>query len=152
MSTSTLITILIILLIILIPLLLCYLVFPDEKVTKKLSTKKKTTTTKPKVSKDTPLSFEEIANLFARSDTSADELKEAIEQLVKHHGKIHAKLGDLPHPDYKRYLALIINLCKNKQADKDIILSLDQKLRAKNPKYGLDIDDAVNKGIAGRGF
>jgi len=150
MSTTTLITILIILLLILIPLLLSYLVFPDEKVSKHLPIKKKTL--KPKISKDTPLSFEEIASLFTHSDSSQEELKEAIEQLVKHHGKIHAKLGDLPHPDFKRYLALIINLCKNPKADKDIIIALDQKLRAKNPRYGLDIDEAINKGIAARGF
>lgn len=150
METSTLIIILIILLVILIPLLLSYLVYPDEKITEHLPAKKKIT--KPKISKDEPLSFDEIAELFTHHDSSQEELKEAIEQLVKNHGKIHAKLGDLPHPNFKRYLALIINLCKNPQADKDIIISLDQKLRAKNPKYGLDIDEAVNKGIAGRGF
>jgi hypothetical protein len=43
-------------------------------------------------------------------------------------------------------------LCKTPQADKELILSLDQKLRVKNPKYGLEIDEAVNKGIAARGF
>ena len=150
METSTLITILIILLMILIPLLLSYLVYPDEKVKEHLPVRKKIT--KPEISKDTPLTFEEIADLFTRNDSSQEELKEAIEQLAKNHGKIHAKLGDLPHPDFKRYLSLIINLCKNPQADKDIIISLDQKLRAKNPKYGLDIDEAINKGIAGRGF
>lgn len=151
MSTSTLITILIVLLIILIPLLLSYLVYPDEKISKHLPGKKKPSK-KVIISKDSTLSFEEITQLFIQHESSKDELQEGIEQLVRHHGKIHAKLGDLPHPDFKRYLALIINLCKNPQADKDVILALDQKLRAKNPKYGLEIDEAVNKGIASRGF
>ena len=150
MSTTTFITLLIILLLILIPLLLSYLVFPDEKITKNIPKKKKSIV--PVISKDKPLTFEEIADILAHSQSTPEMLKEGIEQLAKNHGKIHAKLGDLPHPDYKRYLSLIINLCKNPQSDKDIILSLDQKLRAKNPKYGLDIDDAVNKGIAARGF
>ncbi|PHR54328.1 MAG: hypothetical protein COA44_13535 [Arcobacter sp.] len=138
-----------ILLLILIPLLLSYLVFPAEEVAKNIPKKK---TTPPVISKDKPLSFEEISDIFTHSQSTPDVLKEAIEQLIKHHGKIHAKLGDIPHPDYKRYLALIINLCKNPQADKDIIISLDQKLRVKNPRYGLEIDEAVNKGISARGF
>lgn len=135
---------------ILIPLLLSYLVYPDKEVVKIVPSKKKEP--KPDIPKDKPLSFEEISKIFAHSQSTPDELKEAIEQLIKNYGKIHAKLGDLPHPDFKRYLALIINLCKNPQADKDIIISLDQKLRVKNPKYGMDIDEAINKGIAGRGL
>jgi len=150
MSTTTLITLLSGLLLILIPLLLSYLVFPDTKTPMNPSKKKKSAL--PIIPATTPLTFEEISDILAHSQSTQDMLKEAIEQLIKNHGKIHAKLGDIPHPDYKRYLALIINLCKNPQADKDIIISLDQKLRTKNPRYGLDIDEAVNKGIAARGF
>jgi len=153
MSGTTLITILIILLLLLIPLLLSYLVFPDDKdtvlATQNDAPKKDE---KPVIDKNKILSFEEIRVLFSHKDSSKPELKEAIEQLVRHHGKIHAKLGDLVHPDFKRYLELIISLCKNPQADKELIISLDQKLRVKNPKYGLEIDEAVNKGIAARGL
>lgn len=151
MSTSVLITILLILLLILIPLLLSYIVYPDTKVTQHLPIQKKETKS-PAISKDTPLSFEEIQRILTHKESSKEDLREAIEQLIKHHGKIHAKLGDLPHPDFKRYLALIIALCNNPQADKDIIVALDQKLRTKNPRYGLNIDEATNKGLAGRGF
>jgi len=153
MSGSTLVTILIILLLLLIPLLLSYLVFPVEKdivLAKEDAVLKKDE--KPVIDKNKPLSFEEIRALFSHKHSSKAELNDAIEQLVRHHGKIHAKLGDLIHPDFKRYLELIISLCKNPQADKELILSLDQKLRVKNPKYGLEIDEAVNKGIAARGF
>jgi len=153
MSGSTLVTILIILLLLLIPLLLSYLVFPDDKETASVrqeDTPKKDE--KPVIDKNKTLSFEEINILFSHKDSSKAELKEAIEQLVRHHGKIHAKLGDLVHPDFKRYLELIISLCKNPQADKELIITLDQKLRVKNPKYGLEIDEAVNKGIAARGL
>lgn len=150
MSITTLFTILLVLLLILIPLLLSYLVFPAKEISEKYPIKIKAL--KPAVKKGTPLSFEEISSIFSNSESTAEELKEGIEQLIKHHGKIHAKLGDLPHPDFKRYLSLIINLCKNPKADKDIIVSLDQKLRVKNPKYGLQIDEAINKGITARGF
>lgn len=153
MSESTLVTILIILLLLLVPLLLSYLVFPADKeavLVKENHTPQKDE--KPVIDKNKTLSFEEIRILFSHSQSSKAELKEAIEQLIRHHGKIHAKLGDLIHPDFKRYLELIISLCKNPQADKELILSLDQKLRIKNPKYGLEIDEAVNKGIAARGF
>lgn len=153
MSGNSLVTILIILLLFLIPLLLSYLVFPADKDTvlvKEEDVPKKGE--KPVIEKDKVLSFEEIRILFSHKDSSKEELKEAIEQLIRHHGKIHAKLGDLIHPDFKRYLELIISLCKNPQADKELILALDQKLRVKNPKYGLEIDEAVNKGITARGF
>jgi len=153
MSGSTLVTILIILLLLLIPLLLSYLVFPADKdvvLMKADEVLKKDE--KPVIDKNKILSFEEIKVLFSHKHSSKTELNDAIEQLVRHHGKIHAKLGDLIHPDFKRYLELIISLCKNPQADKELILSLDQKLRVKNPKYGLEIDEAVNKGIAARGF
>lgn len=153
MSGSTLLTILIILLLLLIPLLLSYLVFPaDEKTASVRQEDAPKKDEKPVIDKNKTLSFEEIRALFSHSKSTKAELKEAIEQLIRHHGKIHAKLGDLVHPDFKRYLELIISLCKNPQADKELILSLDQKLRIKNPKYGLEIDEAVNKGIAARGF
>jgi len=150
MSTTTLITILIILLVILIPLLLSYLVYPDEKIKKKIT--QKSPKQKPVLNKDKPLSFEEISAIFSNQESSKEDFRQAIEMLIKHHGKIHAKLGDLPHPDYKRYNALIIKLCKNPSSDKDVIILLDQKLRARNPKYSLNIDEAINKGLAGRGF
>ena len=151
MSISMLITILIVLLVFLIPLLLSYLVYPDEKVSKHLPKIKKTAK-KVKIDPSKPLTFEQISELFLNKQTTKKELQNGIEQLVKNHGKIHAKLGDLPHPDFKRYQAVIMALCSNPQADKDIILSIDQKLRVKNPKYGLNIDEAVDKGIAKRGF
>jgi hypothetical protein len=153
MSGTTLVTTLIILLLLLIPLLLSYLVFPadDDRAAVKHKDVPKVDE-KPVIDKNKMLSFEEIKILFSHKHSSKSELKEAIEQLVRHHGKIHSKLGDLAHPDFKRYLELIISLCKNPQADKELILSLDQKLRVKNPKYGLEIDEAVNKGIAARGF
>ena len=150
MSTTTLIIILIILLVILIPLLLSYLVYPDEKLEKQIGKKKETL--KPAINNDRKLNFEEIAEIFSRKESSKEAFLQAIEQLIKYHGNIHAKLGDLPHPDYKRYNALIIKLCKNPSADKDVIILLDQKLRARNPKYALNIDEAINKGLAGRGF
>ncbi len=153
MSGTTLVTLLIILLLLLIPLLLSYLIFPADSNAEAAQRKQVVKIDeKPVIDKNKTLSFEEIKILFSHKHSNKNELKEAIEQLVRHHGKIHAKLGDLAHPDFKRYLELIISLCKNPQADKELILSLDQKLRVKNPKYGLEIDEAVNKGIAARGF
>ena len=79
-------------------------------------------------------------------------MSQTIEQLIKYHGKIHPKLGDLPHPDFKRYLTLIMALCSHPNTDKTIIVALDHKLKTKNPKYTMEIEEAVNKGIAKRGF
>ncbi len=151
MTESTLYTILGILSLLLIPLLASYWVYPDEKIKKVNPVKKKKPETKA-VDRNGPLGFEEITTIFGSSESSKEDFLEAIEQLVRHHGKIQAKLGDLPHPDFKRYQALIITLCKNRKADKDVIVALNHKLRALNTRYGYEIDEAVAKGIEGRGF
>lgn len=151
METSTLITILIVLLVFLIPLLVSYLVYPDEKAKKHIIRLGiNTDVVEEQVTTSGVLSFEQISAIFANSKSTEEELRDAIEQLVRHHGKIHAKLGDLPHPDFKRYLRLIMQLCKHPQANKDLIVALDQKLGVKNPKYRREIDEAVDKGIAAR--
>ncbi len=98
------------------------------------------------------MSFEQISKLFSNKKSTKEELTNTVEQLIRYHGKIHPKLGDLAHPDFKRYLTLIMSLASNPQSDKDIIVSFEKKLRVKNPKYALDIEDAINKGIAKRGF
>lgn len=154
MSEDTLMTILIVLLLLLVPLLLSYVPYPDKKPPAAKKEKEAAPVHKSKTlgKGGNPPTFKEIEAIFKAKESTKKELVEAIEELIRHHGKIHAKLGDLPHPDFKRYLTLIIELCNNPQTDKDVIVLLDQKLGAKNPKYRLDIDEATNKGIAGRGF
>ena len=152
MSESTLGILLVILFTLLILLLASYWLFPDEKPKEKVVSNKKQPEQKPQIDLSKPLSFEQISQIFVDNESSKEEFLAAIEQLIRHHGKIHAKLGDLPHPDFKRYKELIIKLCKNTQADKDVIIALNQKLRALNMKYAFEIDEAVSKGIEGRGF
>lgn len=154
MSEDTLMSILIFLLILLVPLLLSYWPYPDPKTPPVQEFIKKPQLQKSQAlgKRGNPPTFEEISEVFTKKASTKEELIEAIEELIRYHGKIHAKLGDLPHPDFKRYLRLIIELCNNPQTDKDIIVLLDQKLRVKNPRYAMDIDEATNKGIAGRGF
>ena len=151
MSESTLFIILAILLLLLIPLLLSYKFYPVDKLEEEAIMKKKMAHTS-EIDRTKPLSFEEIGQIFSSSNSSKEDFIEAIEQLIRHHGKIHAKLGDLAHPDFKRYKELIIKLCKNTKSDKDVIIALNQKLRALNTKYGYEIDEAVSKGLEGRGF
>jgi len=150
LSFTTLIIILGILSFLLIILFSSYLVFPEEKVIKKkdVFVKKEPVGAK----KIGNLSFEDISKVFASKTSSKQDLLDAIENLIRYHGRIHAKMGDLAHPDFKKYSDLIMTMCSNPQADKDTIVALDKKLRIKNPKYGLDIDEAVNKGLAARGF
>lgn len=154
MSEDTLMTILIVLLLLLVPLLLSYWPYPDEKPARAKKEKKEVHIHKSKTlgKRGNPPTFKEIEDVFKEKESTKEALVEAIEDLIRYHGKIHAKLGDLPHPDFKRYLTLIIEVCNNPQTDKDVIVLLDQKLGVKNPKYRLDIDEATNKGIAGRGF
>ncbi len=151
MSESTLFIILAILFLLLIPLLVSYWFYPDVKEEKPSYIKDESAQARENIKKKR-LSFEEIKSIFTSSESSKEEFLEAIEQLIRYYGKIEDKLGDLVHPDFKRYQALIIALCKNKNADKDVIIALNQKLRAINVKYAYEIDEAVNKGIEGRGF
>lgn len=152
MSETTLTYSLIFLSMLLIPLLISYIYFPEESTVKTVRSEEEEEETRPIIDKSKPLTFEQITSIFMNQKSEKEDLKEAIEQLVRYHGKIKPKLGDLPHPDFNRYLTLIVALSKHPQADADIIISLYHKLSAKNPKYNLNIDEATNKGIAARGM
>ena len=147
MSQSTLFITLAILFFFLIILLLSYTFFPEDRAKKSTSNKKPSTHT---IDKTQPYSFEDISNVFGNNNSTKDDFLEAIEQLIRHHGKIHAKMGDIAHPDFKRYEALIITLCRNSNVDKDAIFILEKKLQALNVRYSHHIDEAVRKGLAAR--
>ncbi len=148
MSGSTLIIVLAILFLFLFLLLLSYKIFPEDRAKKSKSTQKSKSVRT--IDKTQPFSFEDISHVFGNNNSTKEDFLEAIEQLIRHHGKIQAKMGDLPHPDFKRYEGLIITLCKNANVDKDAIFILEKKLQALNVRYSHLIDEAVRKGLAAR--
>jgi len=148
MSESTLFITLGILFFFLILLLLSYKLFPENRT--KQSKSNQNTKSIRTIDKTQPFSFDDISYIFGNNNSTKENFIEAIEQLIRHHGKIHAKMGDLPHPDFKRYEMLIITLCKNSNVDKDAIFMLEKKLQALNVRYSHLIDEAVRKGLAAR--
>ena len=149
MSESTLFITLGILFFFLILLLLSYKFLPENRVIKP-KPNQNTTSSIHTIDKTQPFSFEDVSYVFGNNNSTKEDFIEAIEQLIRHHGKIHAKMGDIPHSDFKRYENLIMVLCKNSSVDKDAVLILENKLQALNIRYSHEIEEAVRKGLAAR--
>lgn len=97
-------------------------------------------------------SFDVLAGIIKAKESSASDLKSALDEIITHHGKIKERLGTTPHPDFKRYAGVILAICRHGNTSKELILSFDKSLSSKNPKYRRDIDEAVQKGLNSRGM
>ena len=79
------------------------------------------------------------------------ELKEALDLVLKYHGKIHKKLGLRPHPESQIYMDILFSICRHPNANKDIIVNFDKELGRLNPDYKKDLHDAMMRGLNSRG-
>jgi hypothetical protein len=74
-----------------------------------------------------------------------------LDLILKHHGNISKKLGARPHPDFDKYMWVIIAICRHPSTNKDIIINFDKALTKQNPDYKAEINEAVAKGLNSRG-
>jgi len=133
-------------LIVILFLLIVVFVLPAKEKPKKKQKKKQTITQqKPKTLDD--LDFDELRAIVRRPSTSKEELKKAIEQIVKNYSKIPPKLGIRTHPDFDKYVDLIIHLIRHPNTDKKLILELDKTLLKNNPQYKEELNEALSKGL-----
>ncbi|WP_434657903.1 hypothetical protein [Sulfurimonas sp. NW9] len=77
--------------------------------------------------------------------STTEELKEAVELILKYYGKIPQKLGMRAHPKFEIYSELILRICHHPNVNKDIIIKLDKELHRRNPEYALELDDSLTK-------
>ena len=96
----------------------------------------------------------DLATLVAvikKKTSTTQQLKEALDLILKHHGTIHPKLGMRPHPDFDIYGEVLLRICRHPNTNKDIILNFDHALEKKNDDYKKEINDFITKGLNSRG-
>lgn len=97
-----------------------------------------------------PHDLESLKKIIKNKRSSAIELSEALDLIIKYHGEIHPKLGIRVHPEFDHYMEIIIRLCRHPRADSKMVVKFDKELRAKNPDYEKNINDAITKGLNSR--
>jgi len=118
-----------------------------KKNKKNTSTVKKQT---PKSKKD-ELDLMALRGIIKKRESTAKELKEALDLILKNYGKITKKLGARTHPDFEIYRDILFSLCRHKNTTKNHIINFDKELIRLNPEYKSEIDNAVTKGLNSRG-
>jgi len=135
--------------------LLLFLLF----LTSTSNSNKKVSKAKPVVEKKTtpvksldnmPNDLNSLKNIIKDKHSSTEELREALDLVIKYHGTIHTKLGIRAHPDFDPYMDILFTICRHPNADKDMIISFDRELGRLNPEYKQDINEAITKGLNSR--
>ena len=96
--------------------------------------------------------FTTLLEVIRDKKSTTQELKEAVELIIKYYGKIPKKLGMRAHPKFELYSEIILRLCHHPNINKEIILRLDRELERQNPEYKLEINDSLEKGLNTRGI
>ncbi len=135
-------------LVILLGLLIFFLMISSRGVKKKSKKAIKRKERKLEVKYD----IHHLKSIVKDRKSSTQELKKALDLVIKYHGKITKKLGLRPHPDSHVYLEILFNLCRHPNANKEIVINFDKELEKLNPSYKKEINDAMMRGLNSRGF
>jgi hypothetical protein len=95
--------------------------------------------------------LEYIREVMRDKNSTREDLSNAVDMVIKYHGKIPNKLGTRTNPKFDDYMAIFVALCRHKKATKDVVLKLDRELVSRNPAYKSEINDAITKGLNSRG-
>lgn len=95
-------------------------------------------------------SFEELLAMIRDKNSTTQELEFATENILKSYGHITPKMGIRLHDDFYIYSEIMIRICHHPNTTKELILSFDKELRAKNPQYEKELNDALTKGLNSR--
>lgn len=91
-----------------------------------------------------------LVSIIKNKKTSSDVLSQTLELIIKHHGVVHKKLGIRAHPDFDIYVEILFNICRHRNATKDMILKFDKELAKLNPDYVKEINEAIARGLQSR--
>ncbi len=122
------------------------------------SKKKKKSVVLKKQLKDTPQSSDiktdlpTLLKIIKDKKSSAEELKVALDLVLKHHGVVHKKLGLRAHPDFDIYMDILFTICRHPHTNKNLIVNFDSALEKLNPEYKKEINDSITKGLNSRGI
>ncbi len=131
--------------------ILAILVFVLLKGAKKKKATERVKPVKREVKRDEPVSLQKLLAVIKNKKSTAKELSEALDKIIKYHGTIHPKLGVRAHPDFNIYGEILLRVCHHPNTNKDIILNFDRALEAKNEAYKKEINDFLTKGLETRG-
>ena len=92
-----------------------------------------------------------LLGILKNKKTSAQDLAKALDLILKHHGRIHKKLGERSHPEFDYYMDVLFTICRHPNTNKEIILNFDKRLEELNLDYKKDINEAIAKGLNSRG-
>ena len=95
-------------------------------------------------------SMEELLKVLQKKSSTADDLRNALEEMLRVYGKITPKLGIRAHPDFELYMLAIMLICRHRNTTKEIVLNFDRELTRKNPEYKREINEAISKGLNAR--
>jgi len=126
--------------------ILIFLLFLPTKKKKKKKVVKKSTSSKASLNTD----LEHLRSIIKKKRTTTKELKDTLELILKHHGRVHEKLGLRTHPDFDTYMDILFTICRHPNTNKDIIIKFDKELSRLNPEYKKEINEAITKGLNSR--
>ncbi len=129
--------------------ILIFLLFFSLKVKKTVQVRK---TKNKKVSKRAPTDLEYLKSIIKHKKSTNEELKNALELIIKYHGNIHKKLGVRTHPDFDIYMDILFTICRHPNTSTNIIVKFDKDLERLNPEYKPEINNAIYKGLNSRGL
>jgi len=95
--------------------------------------------------------WDTLLQIIKNKKSTAKELGQAVDLLLKYHGMIPKKLGLRAHPEFDLYSEIILRLCRHPNTNKNLVVKLDRELEKKNPEYNREINDALTKGLNSRG-
>jgi len=130
----------------LLGILIFFLLYtPEEKKEKK----KKKTQAQPRKQEESDL--DSLRKIIRNNTSTTQELKNALDLVLKYHGTIHKKLGMRSHPDFDIYAEIMFTIARHKNITKNIIVKFDKELEKRNPEYKQEINNALMKGLNSRG-
>ena len=138
-------------LIVLLTLLVILFILP-ARAKKKKKVQAKKSVKKVVEEKEKVLPFDELRAIIRRKSTTTEELQKAVDQIVEHYSKIHPKMGLRSHPDFDKYVDLIVHLVRHRNTNKELILKLDRALLKSNPDYKAELNDTLTKALNSRGI
>lgn len=133
--------------------LLIFLLFYEPNKTKKRGI----SSTKLMEEEESSQEFEEtnlkvLIAMIKNKKSDAKMLEYALDMILKHHGKVHKKMGLRAHPEFLIYENIIFTLCRHPNTNKDLIVNFDREFLKLNPDYKQEINDAITKGLNSRGI
>jgi len=125
--------------------LIILFVVPAKKKKKKKEEIKKAKKKKIEIHE---LDFDELRAIIRRESTSKEDLEKSVDAIIQNYSKIPSKMGIRNHPDFDKYVDVIINLVRHKNVDKHLILKLDKALLKANLEYKAELNETLTKALA----